>query len=86
MAEFDRSRVLERAVEVVASHEFPWCRARLLHALAGAAEQGVLAEVMDELLGDRARPITGRAITARLIDALCATGWMDLTVWERNHG
>lgn len=39
----------EQAVDLVVAHKFPWCRARLLHALAGADEQGILSDVLDEL-------------------------------------
>lgn len=40
----------EEAVAMVCEHHFPWCRARLLHALAGAVEQGIFDEVMGELI------------------------------------
>jgi hypothetical protein len=42
----------ESASDMICTHQFNWCRARLLHALAGAHEQGVLHEVLDELLSD----------------------------------
>lgn len=48
-----------------------WCRARLLHALANAAKQGVLDEVIDELLDD-----DESAVKERLYDALARTGWI----------
>lgn len=48
-----------------------WCRARLLHALANAAKQGVLDEVIDELLDD-----DESAVKERLHDALALTGWI----------
>lgn len=41
----------EEAVALVCEHNFPWCRARLLHALAGAVEQGIFDDVMGELIG-----------------------------------
>jgi hypothetical protein len=49
--------------EQLAAHEVRRCQTRLLHALAGAAEQGALDEVLDELLdvdGER----VNEAITA----------------------
>jgi hypothetical protein len=63
--------VNETVAGALASDQVNWCRARLLHALAGAAKQGVLAEVVQELLPD-----DGGEITHRLIDSLKATGWM----------
>lgn len=42
----------EIAAELVATHKMSWCRARLFHALAGAHEQGVLVEVLDEFFAD----------------------------------
>ena len=40
----------EAATHLIVEHRFKWCRAKLLHALAGAMEQGVLDEVIEELL------------------------------------
>ena len=40
----------ERTTDQIINGDFKWCRARLLHALAGAAEQGVLQDVIDELM------------------------------------
>jgi hypothetical protein len=58
--------------EQLAAHAVRWCRARLLHALAGAAEQGILAEVLDELLdGD------GERVNAAITAALGRTGWIE---------
>ena len=37
---------------MLVAHAFPWCRARLLHALGAAEEQGILADVLSEILGD----------------------------------
>lgn len=44
-----RLKDVERATDEIVAHRFPWCRARLLHALVGADEQGVLKDVLDEL-------------------------------------
>lgn len=55
----------------ICERRFEWCRARLLHALAGAAEQGVLLEVLKELL-----PETGDVFHAMFVTTLTATGWM----------
>jgi hypothetical protein len=56
-AECESRTVSLRHVELVnamiVSHAFPWCRARLLHALGAAEEQGVLIDVLTELLGGR---------------------------------
>lgn len=47
---------IERAKELIAQRDFPWCRALLFHALAGAARkidrdsgESVLREVLDEI-------------------------------------
>lgn len=45
---------VERTNAMIVAHAFPWCRARILHALGAAEEQGVLADVLTELLGDEA--------------------------------
>lgn len=55
----------------ICERRFSWCRARLLHALAGAADQGVLLEVLRELL-----PETGATFHAMFTATLTATGWM----------
>jgi hypothetical protein len=55
----------------ICERRFSWCRSRLLHALAGAAEQGVLLEVLKELL-----PETGDVFHAMFVSTLTATGWM----------
>jgi hypothetical protein len=55
----------------LAGDQINWCRARLLHALAAAAKQGVLAEVVQELL-----PHDGDTIMERLIESLTETGWI----------
>lgn len=53
-----------------------WCRARLLHAFAGAAEQGVLREVLDELLDEGSGPEDGFEVHERIVRSLKATGWL----------
>ena len=45
-------RRVERTNAMLVAHAFPWCRARLLHALGAAEEQGVLEDVLHELLGE----------------------------------
>lgn len=63
-------------VELVVSHKFPWCRARLLHALAGADEQGVLMTVLEELLpDDDDAPLV-------IANALFENGWHPLEVMK----
>jgi hypothetical protein len=39
----------DQAINLIVDHTLPWCRARLLHALAGAEEQGILREVLEEV-------------------------------------
>jgi hypothetical protein len=49
----DTQSALDRvddATSLIVEHTYPWCRARLLHALGGAEEQGILAEVLAEVL------------------------------------
>jgi hypothetical protein len=58
----------------LANDRVHWCRARLLHALAGAAKQGVLDEVLNEILPD-----DGDAIAQRIVESLKASGWMKST-------
>lgn len=64
---------IERAAELIVSRRFPWCRARLIHALAGALEEGVLEEVLGELLEDT--ELT-ESIVASLREALRRGGWI----------
>jgi len=59
------------AVHLIVSRHLRWCRARLLHALAGAAEQGVLEEVLSELF-----PRTGIHILTRIVRELERYGWL----------
>lgn len=40
---------VDQAVNLIVDHKLPWCRARLMHALAGAEEQGILREVLEEV-------------------------------------
>jgi hypothetical protein len=47
-------RRVETINRAIVEHAFPWCRARLLHALGAAEEQGILEDVLSELLGDDA--------------------------------
>lgn len=63
-----RLAMQEVASGMVVSGLFRWCRARLFAALAGAARQGVLKEVLDELDVD---PI----LTENLVDKLSASEW-----------
>lgn len=56
--------------------QIEWCRARLLHAFAGAARQGVLLEVLEELLDEDSGPEDGFEIHERVVRALKATGWL----------
>lgn len=64
-----RRTVSERATEAIVRREVQWCRAKLLHALAGADAQGVLADVLGELLPDE------EGLAERMASALAATGW-----------
>jgi hypothetical protein len=71
----------EKASALIVAHDFKWCRARLLHALAGADEQGILEEVLEELLppgkgrGEMDGFETGGDIAAAISVALTANGW-----------
>jgi hypothetical protein len=56
--------------EALTSQRLSWCRAKLLHALAGAASQGVLHEVLDELLDDAG------VTEDRILRAMADTGWL----------
>lgn len=67
---------VDSANTLIVSHKMPWCRARLLHALGAAEEQGVLDDVLRELIedessvsrldeGDRARCLLRAVLTAR---------------------
>lgn len=66
----------EIASDLIAKREFRWCRARLMHALAGAHAQGVLDEVLTELLPD------GTYSPETLADDIGS--WLDFNGWE--HG
>lgn len=70
----------ETATHLIVEHRFEWCRAKLLHALAGAMEQGVLDEVIDELLdGDAvedAVTVDEDRTVNRLKRALSRTRWV----------
>ena len=50
-----------------------WCRARLLHAMANAARQGVLDEVVGELV---ALDSESEEVLERLLEGLVDTGWL----------
>ncbi len=71
----------EKAAALIVSHEFKWCRARLLHALAGAAEQGILEDVLEELMpastgrGDWDGYETGSMISDAIVAELQKHGW-----------
>ncbi len=60
----------EAVVDAIVQGRVTWCRARLLHALAGEAKQGVLREVLDELVDD------GSRISDAVADALRQGGWL----------
>lgn len=47
---------VEAATKLIVEHRYPWCRAKLLHALAGAEEKGILEDVLDELLHYQPEP------------------------------
>lgn len=66
---------VEAATALVVDHKFPWCRAKILHALAGAEEQGKLQDVLEELLED-AGPWEPTSPVQVLRDALQKTGWI----------
>jgi hypothetical protein len=69
--EASRLELNEVVAGALANDRVHWCHARLLHALAGAARQGILVEVVQELLPD-----DGDGISARLVEALKASGWI----------
>lgn len=62
----------EIATTRIVSHEYPWCRARLLHALGGAAEQGILDDVIHEVLDERWQD----EVLEEMLRALECTGWL----------
>jgi hypothetical protein len=65
---------VESATALITEHRFPWCRARLLHALGAAEEQGVLDEVLLELLGES--PSVGEMETTESMrKTLSLRGW-----------
>lgn len=72
---------VDRASELIVGHGFPWCRARLFHALAAAYEQGILTEALDELLpggqgrGDWDGYETGEMIAEAIGQRLEELGW-----------
>jgi hypothetical protein len=51
-------------------HRIEWCRARLYLALAGAARQGVLDEVLDELTDD------DDTVKEKILGNLRSFGWL----------
>lgn len=65
---------VERANALIVSHRMPWCRARLLHALGAAEEQGVLDEVLRELLDDSANN-NASSVSASVRNALRRHRW-----------
>lgn len=62
----------ERTTSLLRRHAYRWCRARLLTALGSAESQGVLREVLEELLDGH--PGSSEAIDA-IAAALNARGW-----------
>ena len=75
------------ASSMVSTRQFRWCRARVLHALAGSLKQGKLAEALDETLDADSwdRILDGardpEELTSNLIDALGEklreNGWVE---------
>ena len=63
-------RTNEEATSAIVAGHVRWCRAKVLHALAGAASQGVLEEVLSELVPE------DESLPARVVRALRETGWM----------
>lgn len=61
----------ETFADYLANPQMKWCRARLLNAFANAAKQGVLDEVIDELLDD-----DDGETKERLLAALVRSGWI----------
>jgi hypothetical protein len=59
----------EAFADALAKGKVNWCRAKLFHALAGAARQGVLGEVLGELFDDDT--------PERMKQALVNTGWLE---------
>ena len=66
----------EAIVRALELRQVSWCRARLLHAFAGAAAQGVLQEVLEELLDEGSSADDGFEIHERIVRSLKATGWL----------
>ena len=60
----------EAATAAITGGQVLWCRAKLLHALADAARQGVLAEVLGELLPEE------DSLPERVVRALGESGWL----------
>lgn len=73
-----RRALQDAAVEVMKDGTFQWCRARLLHAIAGAARQGVLQEVLEELIeGETYGPFDdSTAVLEAMLSHLRSTGWL----------
>lgn len=65
---------VEAVAKPLAEHRIPMCRARLLHCLAAAAEQGTLQEVLDELLVDS--NFASHAVADDIVETLRLSGWM----------
>jgi len=63
----------ELVTEAIVGGNVLWCRAKLLHAFAHASRQGVLDEVIDELMDD------GGITRDRLTKALNDSGWITPT-------
>lgn len=55
----------------IKTRRYPWCRSRLLAALAAAEEQEILGDVLDELLG-----ADGERVGEKMRDSLHRNGWM----------
>jgi hypothetical protein len=67
----------EAVSAAICEHRFSWCRARLLHALGGACEQGVLLEVIKELLPQRSEQ-DAQLVFLVLRRELLTHGWASL--------
>jgi hypothetical protein len=60
----------EAATSAIVGGKVRWCRAKILHVLAGAATQGVLDEVLGELVSEHSD------LTERVVAALRESGWL----------
>ncbi len=66
----------EYAVALVVEHKFNWCRARFMHAIAGASETGLLVHALEEIMPFESLNMGADELACHVNNALHENRWM----------